>query len=828
MSPAATSTPSIDDAALLALGRGSDSWAFLARAVPALDPTADCEPASPGLALLAASHLAKLGLRACALEQLSRLPESIRATAQVQALCAAVGSLKDDEISQSPRWLESNLRALGERLVGLDATAPRSVQRAFVASDGNVITLDGGCWDSFADSKALAVRALADHRATWREQPQAALFIAGCRTPWLFMSASEARPREKLGYRAPICIVEPDTDAFLGAISMSDCSEQLRDDHIRAFVGPNAVELFAAYLRTRIDLRISGTVAHEAGTPTSIFHAVAGSVSEVLAAQQAELPRLEQALRALYAERDLRWWTARLRESPLRILIPTTRYSTFIQHSSRDIAGAFEALGHEARVLLEPDGTSCFSAGAYLRAVRDFEPDLILCINFPRAALGGFLPRNLPWVCWIQDQMPHLFDERLGRSLGAFDFTVGHIVDALHEHYGYPCESSMLLAVPASERKFHAAPATSAERARFECEVAYVSHQSETPEAQHERIVGELRANPSVDNSLLRAMEPLREAVVRHLALPLSTLPFPNMASVVRDSLLESTGAEPSQLVVDLLTSGYAHPLADRMMRHETLAWAGTIAKRRGWRFHLYGRGWESHPTLSEFAKGSLAHDGELRASYQCAGCHLQVTYHTLGHPRLCECILSGGMPLCRFHWGERSMIETTLFKLGWHQGAQFRDRRDGEDVRRSPWTDAPALMKLASVLQGMGVFEDAIAADDAGHCAGYPPGALRGMRWGALFHPRLVPDRIAPNALAYPFAFEMVGEQPEFFFHDQAMLEQRIESVVIPRELRAERIAGARARVENRHTYRAAVARIVDLVRSGLVRRAAERFATA
>lgn len=813
MTQAAVPTTSAEVQALLSLGRGTDSWKFLSLAFPALKQ----QPDHPGLSLLAASHLAKLGLRTCALEQLNGLSEELRRTPQVLALNAAVGSLQNDELTQSPRWLESNLQALGERLIGFDVSAPRRTLRVFSASDGNIITFDGERWNNLADWTALAARSLAEHRASWREQPQAALFIAGCRTPWLFQSASQARPREKLGYRAPICVVEPDTDAFLGALSMSDCSEQLRGDHIRAFVGPNAVELFAAYLRTRIDLRISGTVAHDAATPASVFRCVAASVSDVLTEQQAEVPRLEHSVRALYADRDLSWWNARLRERPLRILIPTTRYSTFIQHSSRDIASAFEAHGHEARVLIEPDGSSCFSAGAYLRAVRDFAPDLILCINFPRASLGDFLPRNLPWVCWIQDQMPHLFDERLGRSLGAFDFTVGHIVEDLHSRYGYPRESSMLLPVPASERKFHAAPATSEERARFECEIAYVSHQSETPDAQHERIVSELRANPSVDNSLLAAMGPLREAVKRHLALPLSTLPFPTMSAVVRESLRSNAGIEPSDLVVDLLTTGYAHPLADRLMRHETLEWAARTARKRGWRFHLYGKGWESHPTLAEFAKCPLAHDGDLRLSYQLAGCHLQVTYHTLGHPRLCECVLSGGIPLCRFHWGERSMIETTLFKLGWHQGAQFRDERNGEDVRRAPWTDAPALMKLANVLQSMGVFEASVAPDDVGHCEGYAPGALHGSRWGAPFHPRLVPDRSHPAPLAYPFAFEMLGEQPELFFHDEPSLERRIESIVIPRDSRSARNTAARARVSQHHTYHAAIGRILKLLRAKL-----------
>lgn len=805
----------IGAAALMALGRGTNGWKFLNAVFPNLAP----HNSQPGLMLLAASHLAKLGLRTFGLDLLRTLPPDMQQMPQVSALVQAVSSLPDDRATEADAWLTANLRALGDRATGVDQIQHLPNARVFLATDGNAITHRDGRWRNVYDSRGHSLRSIAELRSTWNQAAQSTLFIAGCRSPWLLKGASEARVREKLGYRAPIYIVEPDREAFMTAMSMTDLSLQLSDGHIRAFVGENALEAFRGFLHSRLDLRISGQIAQDPEASSSLVSAVGSAVEEELSQQQLQTRRIEQEVRAQYRPRDASWWSERFANSdrPLRVLIPTSRYSTFVQHSSSDVASAFRALGHEAQILIEPDDSSFLAAGAYLRAIRDFEPDLVLCINFPRESLGDFVPRNLPWVCWIQDQMPHLFNERIGRSQGAFDFTVGHVVTELHERYGYPRESSMLLPVPASETKFHASPATESERAKFECEVAYVSHQSETPEAQHERIVHELRASPAVDASLIAAMGPLREAIKRHLALPLSTLPFPNMHSVVRASLRESLGMEPQSQITDLLVTGYAYPLADRMMRHETLAWAGAIAKRRGWRFHLYGNAWETHPTLGEFAKGPLAHDGDLRLSYQCAGCHLQVTYHTLGHPRLCECVLSGGIPLCRLHWGERSMIETSLFKLGWHQGAQFRDQRVGEDVRRSPWTDAPALMKFASVFQSMGCFEDAVAPDDAGHCDGYSPGALQHARWGAPFHPRLVSDRSKPAPLIYPFAFEMVGEQPEFFFHNERVLEERLDALIESRTSRVARNAAARARVERSHTYSPAVRSILELVRSRL-----------
>jgi len=801
---------------LLALGRTAQSWRFLEQALPALS----LHPSEAGLTLLGATHLGKLGLRTGALALLDSLPSAIRNLPDIAALSHAITSLQDDALPNPQTLFEANLAALGPRLLGFDALQGGQPAAFFASTDGNIIAKRAGQWLGISDPRGQSTRILAHHRSSWRDHPYSALIIAGLRTPWLLKGASEARQRDKLGFRASIYVIEPDTQAFRDAMSMQDLTDELRDQHIRIFVGTSALADFEAFLHQRLDLRLSGSVAIDPHAPSSLLPAIEATLSNALHEQETQTRLLELAVHDRLRERDPAWWQSRFSaaQPPLRVLIPTTRYSTFVRHSSDDIASAFRALGHEAQILIEPDDSSTLAAGSYLRAFRDFDPDLVICINYPRKVIGDFLPRSVPWICWIQDQMPHLFDERIGASQGALDFTIGHVDPSLHERYGYPQGSSMVLAVPASETKFFASKVSESDRAKFECEIAYVSHQSETPEAQHERICATLRSDPSVDIALIRAMPRLRDAVQAHIALPLSTLPFPSMKQVMTQTLQESLGVKADDRIVDRIVTAYAEPLADRIMRHETLQWAADAARRNGWRFNLYGKGWENHPTLAPFAKGPLAHDSDLRLSYQLAGCHLQVTYHMLAHPRLCECVLSGGIPLCRLHWGERSMIETPLFLQAWHEGAEFRDDRVGEDVRRSPWTDAPSLMRFASVFQSLGCFDESIAPDDVGNCEGHLPGTLKGLRWGAPFHPRLVKDRSAPVDLANPSAFSMIGDQPELFFHDARTFEQRIAELRQSPDMRAVRNRVARKRISQRHTYRSAASQILSFLNQRLV----------
>ena len=47
----------------------------------------------------------------------------------------------------------------------------------------------------------------------------------------------------------------------------------------------------------------------------------------------------------------------------------------------------------------------------------------------------------------------------------------------------------------------------------------------------------------------------------------------------------------------------------------------------------IFGRGWESHPTLGEFAAGELASGRRLRAAYQASSVSLQANaYSSLHH----------------------------------------------------------------------------------------------------------------------------------------------------------------------------------------------------
>ena len=83
----------------------------------------------------------------------------------------------------------------------------------------------------------------------------------------------------------------------------------------------------------------------------------------------------------------------------------------------------------------------------------------------------------------------------------------------------------------------------------------------------------------------------------------------------------------------------------ETMFLQQTLAWlAGAEFK-----LHLYGRGWENHPTLASHARGLVADDAMRLAIYRATRINLQARAYGVVDARLLEGVASGGFFLLRY-----------------------------------------------------------------------------------------------------------------------------------------------------------------------------------
>jgi hypothetical protein len=800
-SPPASAPRRLSRDEVLRLGQTSRPWDFLPVGLAALRAA----PTDAAVRFLLAATFAKLGLRTAAAEHLGVFAELGGAAVmprQHAALSGAIAALAEDRIPGGVALdtCRFNLEMLASR--GIDLWPEHERWRLgqagcewFRTSDGNIARRRGEVWLGLAEQRLAASRFAGDHIDP--RQPQPVYYLEGLDPPWVALEVARATPPTITGFQPLICVVQQDAQEFLDGLAQADLAALLRDERARFFVGPGAAQEMGVFLRRRLDYGLAGP-----HIPLRSTRRVADpSVDAVLTSARADQQRVAESLAgevaARAADRDAAWWLRRYAHAlmpgscmPLRVLIPTTRHSTYLQHSSRDLAEAFAAAGHQARLLVEEDGHSQMCPVAYLRALRDFDPDLVVVINCMRGHLGDWFP-PVPYICWIQDSLRHQFDARLAARQGSLDFLVGHLHGELFAHFGFPRDRTLSMPVVSSERKFHPEPVAVPLRERFECEVAFVSHHSETPEQMHLRLLAEAGADRPVIRTLKRLF-PEVDGIARD---PLGGDQQPRLERAVRGALRHE-GADADPRTVTQFLHQYALPLTERILRHQTLDWAAEIAARRGWRFRIFGRGWAKHPSLGCFAAGPVEHGEDLRACYQCAGVQLHISATALVHQRIMECALSGGLPLCRLTRNALDTVYNAVRREAWLRSAPARhDAATG--LHGFVVADSPELLAYTSLLQRLGL-------------------PAEGVLWQAAVNL----ERVRANPLPPEHRPDWVlADMAQTTFATPEALEASIERALSApgwRRGMSETIAG---RVRSRLTHSAFVGRVLGLVRGQLTR---------
>lgn len=652
----ATTTAECSDDHLEALSRRGDAWAL----VRAAHERWRLAPGDPAARVYTALGACMIGVPRLALDALGDLQDP-----DATALRDAAAALEPAELSPEEliRTCRDNLDAIApggraELVPALDAWSSRvrSGELSLHAAQGRNIVIrkqsTGGLrWLSLTDARRAAQEtdlgfAGVSPTSTVNDLP-GMLTVGSFRTPWLLARVLEAVRGGAGGYTPRVLVADTiGPEDALCALAMRPMAVLI--GRVRWFVGAEAPEQLSDELRSCWEWALPRTVLMPAGVPGN--EAVAAALSSARVDQESRLEVLSRENTT--AGRSPDEWRSRFDEAlgggkPLRVLLPVTRYSSYLRHAARDLAGAIERAGHHATVLEEPEPDLKPAATYEQQAHRERRPDLTIMSNWPRATRPGAWPAGAPAVCWVQDMLPHLFDRALADQQSELDFMVGLVDGSLVRDWGYPLGRAVFLTTPACPVKFHAGPVTFAQRERYTADVAYVSHQSAPPEVLLERMLE--RARSGEERRVVRAVaadiehrfgtdEPLSVWEGTYQSLEAMT------AGHLRDVLGESA-ASPEQISHALHT--LTLPLAERTHRHTSLRWAQRVCAERGLSLAVYGRGWE-RTALAAHARGEVAHADDLRACYKLAGCHLHASLSSNAHQRVFECALSGGFMLRR------------------------------------------------------------------------------------------------------------------------------------------------------------------------------------
>ncbi|MGQ0627507.1 MAG: hypothetical protein ACT4PL_05325 [Phycisphaerales bacterium] len=800
----------------MALGKRWDAFGFVPGACAWLQRQGarggPIDAAGHALCMLLCANYVRAGLRTAAEEELGAVdPVRSAVDPAVASLRATLRGVGEVEVTVAGRvaTARANLDALLARGVagsiepGFAAWAAATEREAwFRTRCGEIVrkVRGEGAWLSFEPSRR---RALGMDLALL-ERERAGVFVEGVDPPWLLCRVSDLLGRDGLGYWPRIRVVETSPKHLLDGLACADVRAIASAARSAWFVGEDAMceveRDFAGRMHENVGRAVLSARADAGGGPVG-GEGLAEVVGRFHEAQSCEADRVVQTIDRQYAGHDAQWLARRCAEAlsgggeRLRVLVPTTRFSTFLQHSSRDIAGAFAAMGAEARILIEPDDSTQTTGIWYAREIEAFRPDLLLLINYTRAHIGRFIPANLPVVTWAQDAMPHLLRAGTGAGLRTMDFVVGHLYPEFFPEGKVRHERAIWSPVLVSRSKFHAGPVGPDLRERMECEIAAVTHHSQTPEEYRDKLLSEV-APGSIEARMVYGLYDVMAGAVGEIV----ERDFFRAGRDAITAIARQAGREPTVELRALAFNQIFLPIADRFLRQQTLIWAAELAEERGWRLHIHGRGWSAHPRLAAFDRGVLAHGEELRAAYQCAGVNLHASVQTNIHQRVMECALSGGLPLCRLKHTDVARIGALVRSLVARDGTP-RQRGGVEEV--ASVADHPAAMAFTALQQRLGLCGRTVINGEV-----WTPGEVNVDR-ALLADPWSIHDGVVMTS----DVMNICGDLAETTFWSKETLAVRVASALDRPAWREDLSKGIAARVDRSMTYEAMAPRIVELI---------------
>lgn len=676
--PAATARQTMSLRQLIAMSESASPWTFIPLARQALPQTGH----DPELWFQLASNLADLGLVTLARRELDALCERRPAAARapiVRTLQGRLDSLPDDRLDPATclARVEQAVDALKARGIDLSEAHTRWLDAArntmwYAATGGSVVRETPAGLELLGDHRQHA-KTFAETHLTRADQSRAPITIEGVDPPWLLLEIAQRTAKSPTGYQPGIRIIQADTQEFLDGCALADLSPIFSEERTELFLGEEAHDELNRALTRDAGSAITGPYIPLTTLRTPMTPSTQSVFESALRTQDV---RHRSNLRTIHdrdGARTTDFWRTRIAhalsgdDEPLRVLLTASRFTTVLHSMCEDLASALQERGCETLLLTEPSPHRKLTPLAYSEALASFDPDLILAPNHTRSDLervitgteapepdARVLPAGVPFVLWLQDSMPHLLSTKAGASVGELDIAMGYVTRTMIDTFGYPEESVLPAQLVASERRFRpAAPSPD-----FACDVAMMTHHSETPDALWSRLLDEMSADPA----LCRQLESIRPELDR---LAAHVMDSPGTYLPVRE-LFGALAMDPERR--EVLTENVGIRYIDRTLRHEAAHWARAICERRGWTFRLYGRGWEDHPALGDHAMGEIPHDDALASAYANAGLVLHVSAFNSLHQRLIECALAGGAPVIRL---TRDALTTC------RHGARMRVLRD-------------------------------------------------------------------------------------------------------------------------------------------------------
>ena len=415
------------------------------------------------------------------------------------------------------------------------------------------------------------------------------------------------------GWRRVTFLQEEDAAALKSLLGVIELEPWFDAAQVRLTVGATATAELVQSLEDNLnqavpELGIGVTTEAKKQVMQRRFRRLAGA-PELFSALERRYQQHPERLRRVLDERS----------RPLKIVLMTSRYTTVLQHVTRDLAEGFEELGHKTWVLNEQRAGEALIAFEAAERLLEIEPDFVFIFDHIRPEYASLLPSGLPVVSWVLDELPSLKDPSAIARLGSLDLTYGFngAVARGFRALGYPNMEQLPFAVNPT-RYFAEPPLATASG------IAFTTH------------IGQFTKDPDGAPGLNAAL------TSRFNALPEILLEMGRISPMLESALHELGLVAPPEATRQLL---YHALMLARQQDRERVAQQIVAA---GLPLTVYGLGWESLPEFAGKIGGVVPAGPALRQVYRQHRAVLHINRGCNIHPRVLETMCSGGLVIAR------------------------------------------------------------------------------------------------------------------------------------------------------------------------------------
>ncbi len=458
-----------------------------------------------------------------------------------------------------------------------------------------------------------------------------------------------------------------------------------------------------------------------------------------------------------------------------RILVVTCRFTTVLQYSASDVSAAFEQLGWHSRLMIEPSAHHRITYAGLRHAMIEFKPDVVFCIDHLRYETKDLYPENLPYICWIQDNLPNLTDRQAGGSIGIRDFVLTANRPTYCRLYGYPSRQCIDMG------KLTRVPPRPTRWTSEGDDLTYVSNASHDGQEMADIMVRQTLSGPKSQQLVRICCDKILQIYHQGGCIDSDYHILQIVRSVEQDQGLLLTDKTTRHRLVARL----AHPFNDALYRQQGLKWAIGVVEQLGLTLAIYGRGWEARRQFAAYSRGCVTYGPALEQLTRQTKINLRLEpYTSLSHQRMTDGLVAGGFFLHRLNHAEVE-LQTLANFMHEHLDPTIQNLEEATAAIAPEYR-----VKFATLTDRCMKLYDAEDFDP-----------VQGVRISQ-----------AEGALA--LYGQPLPYLADISFDNQRQLQERVEQFIHHAALRQKISTAQRAEIESKLTYQAGMRRTINRVR--------------